>query len=130
MSEMELEYSAVAGMPAFPQVAALTRSILVLQRIRSQVSEEWFPTMVTFLCRAVPHCGRNELRHLKFALNGCIVGSHKEGNLSGRLDMPNVQWLEVRRLKPLCFPHFFMAPPGRVCCARNIPGGPCTLLGD
>lgn len=37
---------------------------------------------------------RNELRHLKFALNGCIVGSHKEGNLSGRLDMPNVQWLE------------------------------------
>lgn len=37
---------------------------------------------------------RNESRHLKFALNGCILGSHEEGNLSGRLDMPNVQWME------------------------------------
>eukprot|EP00435_Cladocopium_sp_Y103_P051573 s1501_g16.t1 len=37
---------------------------------------------------------RSELRHLKFELNGCILGSHKEGNLSGRLDMPNVQWME------------------------------------
>jgi len=38
---------------------------------------------------------RTEMRYLKFGLNGNIFGSCEDGHLSGNLELPKIQWMEV-----------------------------------
>ena len=35
------------------------------------------------------------MRYLKFGLNGNIFGSCEDGHLSGNLELPKIQWMEV-----------------------------------